>query len=289
VALRICGQRILLATFLKMSEAVRGSLGLHEFTHRNGGGMRSTTTDSPVTPSPPPVDSPRPIPTVEQLCEWTSEPDLRVVIRNVDWAFYEQLVDSIPEGIHIHLDYDGKDLEIVSPTSILHDASRVLLGHFVEAVAEELEIPYKSAGQMTWKRPEVLRGLEADECYFFRDEKLSAVDNLRSRKSMKIADYPNPDLAIEVDISRSKVDRPGIYAALKVAEVWRFDGPREVVIIEVLGEDGVYHAAEQSTFLPVLAEEVRRWVVEEDSRDESAWARRLRAWVRAELASRPPG
>jgi Uma2 family endonuclease len=270
VALRICGQRILLATFLKMSEAVRGSLGLHEFTHRNGGGMRS-------------------IPTVEQLCEWTSEPDLRVVIRNVDWAFYEQLVDSIPEGIHIHLDYDGKDLEIVSPTSILHDASRGLLGHFVEAVAEELEIPYKSAGQTTWKRPEVLRGLEADECYFFRDEKLSAVDNLRSRKSMKIADYPNPDLAIEVDISRSKVDRPGIYAALKVAEVWRFDGPREVVIIEVLGEDGVYHAAEQSTFLPVLAEEVRRWVVEEDSRDESAWARRLRAWVRAELASRPPG
>ena len=33
---------------------------------------------------------------------------------------------------------------------------------------------------------------------------------------------PNPDLAIEVDISPPKVDRPGIYAALKVMEVWRF-------------------------------------------------------------------
>ena len=32
-----------------------------------------------------------------------------------------------------------------------------------------------------------------------------------------------------------------------------------------------------------------RWVVEEDSSDESSWARRLRAWARAELAPRLPG
>ena len=36
------------------------------------------------------------------------------------------------------------------------------------------------------------------------------------------------------------------------------------------------------------AEEVRPWVVEEDSSDESAWAHRLRAWVRAELLPRLP-
>jgi hypothetical protein len=32
--------------------------------------------------------------------------------------------------------------------------------------------------------------------------------------------------------------------------------------------------------------EVRRWVVEEDSSDESSWARRLRVWARAERAPR---
>jgi len=114
------------------------------------------------------------------------------------------------------------------------------------------------------------------------------VTHAKSRRSQKIADYPNPDLGIEVDISPSKIDRQGIYAALQVAEIWRFDGESEQVIIERLGEDGSYQSVEGSAFLPILAKEVRRWVVEEDSSDESAWARRLRAWARAELAPRLP-
>ena len=103
-----------------------------------------------------------------------------------------------------------------------------------------------------------------------------------------MADYPNPDLAIEVDLSPSKIDRPGIYAALRVAEVWRFDGKRREIVIERLTDDGTYQPVDGSGFLPVRAEEVGRWVLEEDSRDGSPWARGLRAWVRAELAPRLP-
>ena len=39
--------------------------------------------------------------------------------------------------------------------------------------------------------------------------------------SNDVADYPNPDLMSEVDLSPSKIDRPGIYRALEVAEFWR--------------------------------------------------------------------
>ncbi len=53
-----------------------------------------------------------------------------------------------------------------------------------------------------------------------------------------IAEYPNPDLAIEIDISPPEVDREGIYKSLQVAEIWRFDG--EEVTIEQLREDGTY-------------------------------------------------
>ena len=67
---------------------------------------------------------------------------------------------------------------------------------------------------------------------------------------------------------------------------WRFDGERRQIIIEVLPDDGAYHAVEDSTFLPVTAEEVVRWVLKEDFRNGSAWARRLREWVRAELLPR---
>ena len=69
----------------------------------------------------------------------------------------------------------------------------------------------------------------ADQCYYFLPEKLAADAAALERGSDDIADYPNPDLAIEVDISPPAVDRAGIYAALGVTEVWRFDG-QDVVI-----------------------------------------------------------
>ncbi|MFI5458644.1 MAG: hypothetical protein ACHRXM_24695 [Isosphaerales bacterium] len=66
-------------------------------------------------PSPSPLNGPvLSVPSLDELERVTSVPDERVVLRDVDWTFYEQLVDSIPEWSHIHLDYDGKDLELMS-------------------------------------------------------------------------------------------------------------------------------------------------------------------------------
>ncbi len=146
--------------------------------------------------------------------------------------------------------------------------------------------PLQERGGTTWKRPSSPAGWSRTRCYFFRPEKLDAVAEAKARRSRKIADYPNPDLGIEVDLSPSKIDRPGIYAALGVTEVWRFEVERGQIMIERLGSDQAYHPAEESGFLPIRAEEIHRWVALEDSRDESAWARRLRTWVRTELTPR---
>lgn len=147
------------------------------------------------------------VPSLDELYRMTAEPDQRTVIRDVSWAFYEQLLDSIPREAHIHVDYDGKDLEIMSPNSPVHGDVGKLMGSLAEAVAQVLRIPYKGLGQTTWMRKEVARGLESDECYFFRPEKLAALAKAKTRRSMNIDDYPNPDLSIEVDISRPKIDR----------------------------------------------------------------------------------
>ncbi len=43
---------------------------------------------------------------------------------------------------------------------------------------------------------------------------------------------------------------------------------------------------EASLFLKIRADQVTPWLIDEDSSDETAWARRLRAWVRAKLLPR---
>jgi hypothetical protein len=100
-----------------------------------------------------------------------------------------------------------------------------------------------------------------------------------------IADYPNPDLAVEVDISPSKIDRSGIYAALNVPEVWHL-GADGAISIERLGDDGHYAAAESSGFLHVRADEVSRWLAAGKVGRRRDWRQRLQDWVEAELKPR---
>jgi Uma2 family endonuclease len=222
------------------------------------------------------------VPSLEELIRLTQVPDQRVVFRSVDWAFYDRLVDSIPEMSNIHVDYDGRDLEVMGK-SRKHGKCTGLLGQLVEAICQELEIEYSTLADTTWKRSVISRGLEADRCYYFLPEKIAADAAALERDSKDIADYPNPDLAIEVDLSPPQIDRAGIYAALRVAEVWRFDG--ELVVIERLSPDGKYVPVEASGFLPIRTEEVQRWIVEENSQQESSWARRFRAYIRTRAAN----
>jgi Uma2 family endonuclease len=202
--------------------------------------------------------------------------DQRIVIRGVGWHVYDCLSDAIGEGQHVRLAYDGEDLEIMT-TGYPHERYKELLGKIVAAVTLALDIDRATCGETTWKRPEIGRALQADLSYYFDPAKRAAEKAAWSRRSRDIADYPNPDLAIEIDLSGPKVDRPSIYAALRVAEIWRFDGG--TLEIEVLREDGSYAPVESSRLLPIRAEDVRRWLVDEDSTFELVWERRLAEWA----------
>jgi Uma2 family endonuclease len=211
--------------------------------------------------------------------------ETRIVFRGVGWPIYDALSDALGEGSRVRMIYDGKDLEIMT-TSNFHDFLIYTIGLFIYEVARAMDIQIIATGQATWKRPEIERGLEADATFFFRPEKIRAVAAAIKRRSMDIADYPNPDLAVEVDISPPAVDRESIYKKLQVAEIWYFDGNDWG--IEQLGVDGTYAVAEQSRFLPVKPAEIRRWIVEEDSTDLLAWGSRLQAWLRRIARTRKP-
>ena len=64
------------------------------------------------------------------------------------------------------------------------------------------------------------------------------------------------------------IDRPGIYAALKVAEIWQFEDDN--VWIERLHEPTERMPQWiRASSLHFHREEVVRWVIEEDSRNKS--------------------
>ena len=209
--------------------------------------------------------------------------ETRIRVPGVRYQVYESWVQSLPDSTPIRMAYDGRSMELMVKGR-KHDNYRELLGEIVRAITQELAIPMSSNGETTWIRPEIERGLEADQSYYFLPEKLVAAKAAMAQGSNDVADYPNLDLAIEVDISPSQVDRPEIYAKLQVAEVWRFDG--QILTIERLDDRGRYLPVEASRFLKIRADKVTPWLIDEDSSDETAWASRLRAWVRAELLPR---
>ena len=139
-------------------------------------------------------------------------------------------------------------------------------------------IAHVASGEATWNALAASRGLEADLSYCFDPEKVRIAREALARKSMDPADYPKPDLAVEIDISPSQVDRPGIYAALNVAEIWRIQRDGRVVI-EHLQPDGSYAPVEASRFLVISAGEIHGWLTAEDVGQEEVWYCRLNQWA----------
>jgi Uma2 family endonuclease len=201
--------------------------------------------------------------------------DQRTVFPGVDWHTYQQLSEATGEGRPVRLIYDGKDLEIMV-TGNVHEHYKELLGTIVRAVAMGRDLDYVSCGQTTWKT--TIRGLEADLSYYLDPEKVQVAKEALARRSTEPADYPRPDLAIEIDMAPPQVDRSAIYTDLGVAEVWRLVRGQEL-IIEQLGADGTYARIEASRLLHIRAEDVLRWLNEAATERDAAWNRRLNQWA----------
>ena len=204
----------------------------------------------------------------------TLTPDSRVVLRDVGWEGYETLLKLVGDR-PVRLTYDRGDLELRVP-SLDHERYKSLLGRLVETLTLELDLPCDAAGSTTWRKQIEDRGLEPDECYY-----LANAPRVAGRQVNLNVDPP-PDLAIEVEISRSALDRMGIYAALGVPEVWRFDG--ETLRIEILQAEGRYREVPASWNFPFLpANEIVRWLRLGDTMGQTPWLRLFVNWVREEL------
>lgn len=160
----------------------------------------------------------------------------------VDWEGYGHILEALKRR-RLKITYDRGTIELLSP-SRLHEAIKRLLGQLVEMALYQAGVDYQPGGSTTFRRKLLDRGLEPDECYYFSDV-LPATENEEPEE------VPVPDLVLEIEVTRSALDRLGIYQALGVREVWRYSKDHQLRI-EVLGEDG-YTGADRSSFLPQLA------------------------------------
>ncbi len=134
----------------------------------------------------------------------------------------------------------------------------------------------------------LLRGVDwetyqaVSEALSGRHVRLTHEPHVRGSESIDLTLAPPPNLAIEVDISRSSRDRLSIYAALGVPEISRFDG--SALHVYQLQDDGSYTVAGQSSLFPFLSiSEIVGFLHRRAEMDENRLIRDFRQWVRGQV------
>jgi Uma2 family endonuclease len=165
-----------------------------------------------------------------------------LVVPHVAWDDYERLLENLTER-PLRVTFDCGRLEIVSP-SPRHERYARFFDDLVRAFAEVHDLGLEKLGQTTWKMRLRDKGIEADSCYYVRN-----VERVIGKEELDLEFDPPPDIAVEIDITSTSVEKLAVYAALAVPEIWRYDG--QTVQIYGLAE-AKYMECSGSNILPGL-------------------------------------
>lgn len=199
----------------------------------------------------------------------------RTVLHNISWETFETLLRETGDDRGSRFAYDGSTLEIMTPL-FEHENPKINFDRFIFILAEELNIEIKSAGSTTLKKKIVRKGIEADNCYYIQNELA-----VRGRETLDLTNSPAPDLAIEIDITSSSVDKLDIYSALGVTELWRYDG-QNLKFYQLL--EGKYVECEFSiAFSLVSVKDISGFIEQSKTMGEIALLKSFRNWVKKKI------
>jgi len=201
-------------------------------------------------------------------------PGERVYATGIPWAVYARLADLRDvRRPGVKITFDRGRIELMSP-KFRHEQPSRLLSHVVVVLAEELGQLLVGARSTTFRQEQAEQGLEPDECFYIAHARdIVGVDDI------DLSTQPPPDLAVEVDLSRSAVSKEAIYAPMGVPELWRHDDNE--VTIRHLRPDSTYQTVASSAAFPqVAAVDLTRLLLEGQDEDEIAFLRRCRAWAK---------
>jgi Uma2 family endonuclease len=196
-----------------------------------------------------------------------------LLLHEVSWAEYEDLLALLPDNPRFRLSYDQGTLEIMT-LSPRHERLKSLFIPLLTVLTEELNLNLVGLGSTTFRRAEAARGLEPDDCYYIHQ-----AERMAGQDTIDLATDPPPELVVEVDISHPSLNKLPIYASLWVPEVWRHDG-HTLQFFRLIGER--YVQIPTSGLFPLLSAEVLAGFVQQGNQHGIIpMIRAFRDWVRA--------
>jgi Uma2 family endonuclease len=118
----------------------------------------------------------------------------RVVLSNISWQQFENLLVDLGESRAARIAYDDGTLESMTPLPE-HEYYQEILSIAIQDIAEVLELDYESLGSTTWKREIKKAGVEPDNCFYFQNEAM-----IRGKLEFDLNHDPPPDLALEAEL-----------------------------------------------------------------------------------------
>lgn len=146
----------------------------------------------------------------------------------------------------------------------------------VKILLEELDIDNECFGSSTFKRQDMAKVIEPDNCFYIENHAV-----MLGKRRLDLTVDPPLDLAIEVDVT-SKTGLEA-YQALGVPELWRFeDGQLRINLLQ----NGQYQDTNSSPHFPnfPIVDRVSQFLDRSQTEGRSQTLKALRQWVR-ELAT----
>jgi len=195
-----------------------------------------------------------------------------VILLHVKWDTYERLLGDDEERRIPRMTYDHGVLELVTPSKP-HEVDAATITRFVDIVAAVLGIPIQSTASTTFRRQDLERGFEPDASFYIQNE-----PRVRNRREVDLTVDPPPDVVLEMEMSRSALDKLPLFASMGIPEVWRCDGQRVTILL--LEQDG-YRESSSSQSLPVLtSEDLTRFLAESRTMLSPDWFQAVSNWAR---------
>lgn len=202
------------------------------------------------------------------------QPKQKFLLTDISWEAYETIQKTLRNRA-VRITYDRGNLELLSP-SYRHQRYKTLIGRFVNIIAEEKNIPLINGGSSSFKRPDLERGLEPDECFYIQN-----ASAIVGKEEIDLTCDPPPDLAIEINISNSSLNRISIYAALGIPEVWSYDG---IALKVFLLEDADQKSLKRRRTFPFLPlPEFILFLRQAEMTDDTTLFRSFRDWVKTDF------